>query len=108
MKCVRMKLGDKDTSGRRRPIPMEDSEFSLCTDLVIMAIGTGANPLLTATTPDLKLNKWGYIVTDEQGKTSMENVWAGGDIVTGAATVISAMGAGKKSASAIHEYLCRK
>lgn len=107
MTCVRMKLGDADASGRRRPIPIEDSEFILSTDLVIIAIGTGANPLLTSTTPDIKLNRWGYIVTDEQGKTSMEKVWAGGDIVTGVATVISAMGAGKKSACAIHEYLCR-
>ena len=102
-----MELGDEDASGRRRPIPIEDSEFSLTTDLVIIAIGTGANPLLTSTTPDLKLNQWGYIIADEQGKTSMEKVWAGGDIVTGAATVISAMGAGKKSACAIHEYLCK-
>jgi glutamate synthase (NADPH/NADH) small chain len=108
MKCVRMRLGEADSSGRRRPIPIENSDFSIITDLVIIAIGAGANPLLTATTPDLKLNRWGYIVADEQGKTSMEKVWAGGDIVTGAATVISAMGAGKKSACDIHEYLCEK
>jgi glutamate synthase (NADPH/NADH) small chain len=107
MECVRMKLGEPDASGRRRPIPIENSDFSICTDLVIIAIGAGANPLLTSTTPDLKLNRWGYIETDEQGKTSMARVWAGGDIVTGAATVISAMGAGKKSACSIHDYLCK-
>lgn len=108
MECIRMKLGEPDASGRRRPIPIDNSDFSISTDLVIIAIGAGANPLLTTTTPDLKLNKWGYIATDEQGKTSMEGVWAGGDIVTGAATVISAMGAGKKSACSIHDYLSRK
>ena len=107
MECVRMELGEPDASGRRRPIPIEKSNFSFCTDLVIIAIGAGANPLLTSTTPDLKLNRWGYILADEQGKTSMEGIWAGGDIVTGAATVISAMGAGKKSACSIHDYLCR-
>ncbi len=108
MQCVQMKLGETDASGRRRPVPIKNSEFSISTDLVIIAIGAGANPLLTSATPDLKLNRWGYIVTDEQGKTSREKVWAGGDIVTGAATIISAMGAGKKSACVIHEYLCRK
>jgi glutamate synthase (NADPH/NADH) small chain len=108
MKCIKMKLGEPDDSGRRRPVPIEGSEYVLKTDLVIMGIGAGANPLLTSTLPKLELNKWGYIVADENGKTSMKSVWAGGDIVTGAATVILAMGAGKCAARAIDEYIKSK
>ena len=108
MKCIKMKLGEPDDSGRRRPVPIEGSEYILKTDLVIMGIGAGANPLLTSTMPSLELNKWGYIVADENGKTSMKCVWAGGDIVTGSATVIEAMGAGKCVAQSIDEYLKSK
>ncbi len=108
MKCIKMELGEPDESGRRRPIPIEGSEFIIETDLVIMSIGASANPLLTSTMPALELNKWGYIVADEKGKTSMKGIFAGGDIVTGAATVISAMGAGKKAACAIDNYLKSK
>jgi glutamate synthase (NADPH/NADH) small chain len=106
MECIRMKLGEPDSSGRERPVPVEGSEFNLDVHTVIMAIGQGANPLLTGTCPDLKLTKWGNIITDpESGKTSKRGVFAGGDIVTGAATVILAMGAGKKAAAAVDEYL---
>ncbi len=107
--CIKMELGEPDESGRRRPIPIKGSEFQLECDLAVVAIGTGANPLLTTTTPGLELNKRGYIVADPQtGKTSKEGVWAGGDIVTGSATVILAMGAGRKAANSIHEYLMNK
>ncbi len=106
MECLRMELGEPDASGRRRPMAVEGSEFIIDTDLVVVAVGSGANPLLTSSTPDLKLNKWGYITADpESGKTSKKAVWAGGDIVTGAATVILAMGAGRKAADSIHNYL---
>ncbi len=106
MECLKMELGEPDDSGRRRPVPIQGSEFTIETDLVIVAVGSGANPLLTQSTPDLKLNKWGYIQTDpETGKTTKKGVWAGGDIVTGAATVILAMGAGRKAADSIHNYL---
>lgn len=106
MECLRMELGEPDASGRRRPVPMNGSEFRLDCDLVIVAVGSGANPLLTQSTPDLIINKWGYIVADpETGKTRKRAVWSGGDIVTGAATVILAMGAGRKAADSIHEYL---
>ncbi|MBD3255568.1 MAG: NADPH-dependent glutamate synthase [Candidatus Lokiarchaeota archaeon] len=105
MKVIKMKLGDLDDSGRRRPIPMEGSEYFINVDTVIMAIGTRANPILTKALPELKINKWGYIQTDGNFKTNLEGVYAGGDIVTGSATVISAMGAGRTSAKAIHEYL---
>ena len=108
MTCLKMKLGEPDDSGRRRPVPIEGSEFDLECDLCIVAVGSGANPLLTQSTPDLELNKWGYIDADEEtGKTSMRGVWAGGDIVTGAATVILAMGAGRKAADSMHDYLMR-
>jgi glutamate synthase (NADPH/NADH) small chain len=101
-----MELGEPDDSGRRRPVPKAGSEFQMDCDLVIIAVGSGANPLLTQSTPDLKLNRWGYIMADlETGKTSKKGVWAGGDIVTGAATVILAMGAGRKAADSIHDYL---
>jgi glutamate synthase (NADPH/NADH) small chain len=106
MECLKMELGEPDDSGRRRPIAIEGSEFHMDTDLVIVAVGSGANPLLTQSTSDMQLNKWGYIVADpETGKTTKKGVWAGGDIVTGAATVILAMGAGRKAADSIHQYL---
>lgn len=109
LECVRMQLSEPDESGRRRPVPIKDSEFLMPVDIVIMAVGTGANPLIKQSTPDLRTNKWGYIsADDETGKTSLEGVYAGGDIVTGSATVISAMGAGRKAARAIHEYLMGK
>ena len=106
MECIRMELGEPDESGRRRPIPIEGSKFKLACDLAVIAVGAGANPLLTKSTEGLKLNKWGYIVADpETGKTTKKAVWAGGDIVTGAATVILAMGAGRKASDSIHDYL---
>jgi len=106
MECLRMELGEPDDSGRRRPVPVEGSEFEMDCDLAIVAVGSGANPLLTQSTPELNLNPWGYIETDPAtGKTSMKGVWAGGDIVTGAATVILAMGAGRQAADSIHDYL---
>jgi glutamate synthase (NADPH/NADH) small chain len=101
-----MELGEPDASGRRRPVPIEGSEFQIECDLCIVAVGSGANPLLTSSTEGMKLNKWGYIIADEEtGKTTKKGVWAGGDIVTGAATVILAMGAGRKAADSIHKYL---
>ena len=106
IECLEMELGEPDESGRRRPIPKKGSEHVIDVDMVIMAIGQGPNPLLTSTTPDLELTKTGNIVADEAtGKTSKKGVFAGGDIVTGAATVILAMGAGKKAAQAIDAYL---
>jgi glutamate synthase (NADPH/NADH) small chain len=106
MECLRMELGEPDDSGRRRPVPVKGSEFEMACDLVIVAVGSGANPLLTQSTEDMALNRWGYIDADpETGKTTKRGVWAGGDIVTGAATVILAMGAGRKAADSIHEYL---
>jgi glutamate synthase (NADPH/NADH) small chain len=106
MECQRMELGEPDESGRRRPIPLPGSEFSLEVDMIVVAIGTGANPLVPSTTSDLKTNKWGYIIADpETGATSKKGVYAGGDIVTGSATVILAMGAGRKAAESIHKYL---
>ncbi len=106
MECQKMELGEPDQSGRRRPIPIPGSEFAIDVDLVIVAIGTGANPLIQTSTPDLQTNKWGYIVADpETGATSKKGVYAGGDIVTGSATVILAMGAGRKAADAMHKYL---
>jgi len=106
IRCIKMELGEPDESGRRRPVPLKDSEFDLEAEVVIMAIGQGPNPLLTATIPELKLTKWGNIQADEEtGKTSIKGVFAGGDIVTGAATVILAMGAGTKAAKSIDEYI---
>ncbi|TXT64322.1 MAG: Sulfide dehydrogenase subunit alpha [Promethearchaeota archaeon] len=105
IEVIQMKLGEKDSSGRASPIPIEGSEFQIDTDLVIIAIGNNANPLLTSTYPELKLNKWGNIETDDCGRTNIKGIYAGGDIVTGAATVISAMGAGRKAAEAIHHDL---
>jgi len=102
----RMELGEPDASGRRRPVPMEGSEYEEPIDVIIIAIGAGANPLISSTTPDLAVNKRGYIVVDDEtGATSIPGVYAGGDIVTGSATVILAMGAGRKAAAAIDQYL---
>ena len=108
MECVRMRLGEPDDSGRRRPIPIEGSNFMMDVDVVIMAVGRTPNPIIKQTTEGLETTKWGGIVTDEDGKTSIEGVYAGGDIVTGESTVISAMGAGRRAARAIHEFLMRK
>lgn len=109
MRCIRMELGEPDASGRRRPIPVEGSEFSLAVDTVIVAIGTGPNPIIAQTTPGLALTRRGNIAADEEtGATSKPGVFAGGDIVTGAATVILAMGAGRKAAAAIDAYLKEK
>lgn len=106
IRCVRMELGEPDESGRRKPVPIEGSEYDREVDTVIMAIGTSPNPLIRSTTPGLEVNRRGCIVTDgEDGKTSRDGVYAGGDAVTGAATVILAMGAGKSAAKAIDNYL---
>ena len=104
MRCVRMELGEPDASGRRRPVPVANSEFDFETDLIVYAIGTNANPIMGQTSK-LRLNKWGYIDTDTNLATSMAGVFAGGDIVTGAATVIEAMGAGRKAAAGMKTYL---
>jgi len=109
LKCIRMEPGEPDESGRRRPVPVKDSEFVMDADIVIMAIGTSPNPLIASTTPGLEVQKWGGIIADEEtGATSKDRVYAGGDAVTGAATVILAMGAGKKAAKAIHERLSKE
>lgn len=108
LKCIKMELGKPDASGRRSPVAIAGSEYVLDVDMVIMAIGQGPNPLIKQTTPELAVNKHGNIITDEVGATSIPGVFAGGDIVTGAATVISAMGAGKKAAAAINEYLSKQ
>lgn len=106
MECLKMELGEPDDSGRRRPVPVAGSEFEIECDLCIVAVGSGANPLLTSETPDMTLNKWGNVITEPgTGKTSKKGVWAGGDIVTGAATVILAMGAGREAADSMHKYL---
>jgi glutamate synthase (NADPH/NADH) small chain len=106
MRCQRMELGEPDSSGRRRPVPVADSEFDMPIDTVIYALGTSANPIIAQTTPGLKINKWGYIEVDEHtGMSSIPGVFAGGDIVTGAATVILAMGAGRRAAQGMLEYL---
>ena len=106
LKCIKMELGEPDDSGRRRPVPIKGSEFELEVDTVIMAIGNGPNPLLLKATPDIQLNKWGNIVADEKTMvTSRKGVYAGGDIVTGAATVIQAMGQGKVAARAIDQFV---
>ena len=104
MRCVRMELGEPDASGRRRPVPVEGSEFDFEVDMVVYAIGTNANPIMGQTS-GLHLNKWGYIATDEALATSLAGVFAGGDIVTGAATVIEAMGAGRRAAASMKAYL---
>ena len=107
MTCVRMELGEPDERGRRRPVVIPDSEFTIDVDTVIMSIGTSPNPLIKSTTEGLEVNRWGGIVVNEDGLTSRNAVYAGGDAVTGAATVISAMGAGKIAAKAIDEALCK-
>ena len=105
VRCERMQLGEPDASGWRRPVPIPDSQFETAIDCAVIAIGTESNPLIRQTTTDLPVNKWGYIVTDEHGRTSKPGVFAGGDIVTGAATVIEAMGAGKRAAAAILDHI---
>ncbi len=107
--CIKMELGEPDASGRRRPVPVEGSEFDIDADVVVIAIGQTPNPLIKNTTPDLETNRWGCIVAKEEtGATSKKGVYAGGDVVTGAATVILAMGAGKTAAASIDEYLRKK
>ncbi len=108
IECLKYRLGEPDESGRRRPIPIEGSEFQIEVDTVIVAIGNAANPLIHQTTPGLEFNKWGNIVVDENCKTSLEGVYAGGDIVLGAATVILAMGQGRIAAAAINQHLSQK
>lgn len=106
MVCLKMELGEPDESGRRSPVPIEGSEFEIECDLCVVAVGSGANPLLTSETPDMQLNQWGYVIAEQEtGKTTKRGVWAGGDIVTGAATVILAMGAGREAANSIDKYL---
>ena len=106
MECLKMELGEPDESGRRRPEPIMGSEFQLECDLAVIAVGAGANPILTQSTEGLELNKWDYVIADpETGKTTKKGVWAGGDIVTGSATVILAMGAGRAASDSIHQYL---
>ncbi|MBR6579092.1 MAG: FAD-dependent oxidoreductase, partial [Clostridia bacterium] len=107
MTCVKMELGEPDERGRRRPVVIEGSEFTIEVDTVIMSIGTSPNPLIKSTTEGLEVNRWGGIVISEDGLTSRNAVYAGGDAVTGAATVISAMGAGKTAAKAIDEFLIK-
>jgi glutamate synthase (NADPH/NADH) small chain len=108
VECLRYELGEPDASGRRRPVAIPGSEFQIKVDAVIIAIGNLANPLIRQTTPGLEFNKWGNIVADENCRTSMEGVYAGGDIVLGAATVILAMGQGRIAAAAINDYLAKK
>ena len=103
-----MEFGPPDESRRRRPVPIKGSEFIIETDTVIVAVGRTSNPIIQKTTEGLAVTKWGTIVTDQNGKTNIEGVYAGVDIVTGEATVISAMGAGKTAARVIHEYLTNK
>jgi glutamate synthase (NADPH/NADH) small chain len=106
MKCLKMELGEPDDSGRRRPVPIEGSDYLLDVDIAVIAIGNGSNPLIHQTTPEIEINKWGNIVVSgDDMKTSKKGVFAGGDIVTGGATVILAMGAGRNAAKAIDEYL---
>ncbi len=108
LRCIRMELGEPDESGRRRPVPVKGSEFTLEVNTVIAAIGTSPNPLIKSTTPGIETHPWGGLVVNEDGLTSRKGVYAGGDAVTGAATVISAMGAGKTAAKAIDEFLSKK
>ncbi len=107
MECVRMELGEPDASGRRRPVEVPDSEFLLDVDTVIMSLGTNPNPLIRSTTPGLEVNRKGCLIVNEDNMTTRDGVYAGGDAVTGAATVILAMGAGKKAADAIHKRLSK-
>ncbi|QEM69281.1 NADPH-dependent glutamate synthase [Geobacter sp. FeAm09] len=105
LRCQRMELGEPDASGRRKPVPVEGAQYDIPADVIVNAVGTGANPLLTATAPDLALNKWGNIIADGNGLTNLAGVFAGGDIVRGGATVILAMGDGKQAAAAISAFL---
>jgi glutamate synthase (NADPH/NADH) small chain len=106
LRCQRMQLGEVDASGRRAPVPVGNAEFELPVDVAIVALGAGANPLVQSTTPELSTNRRGYIIADaETMQTSKPGVFAGGDIVTGGATVILAMGAGRRAAASIHRYL---
>ena len=108
MECLRYELGEPDASGRRSPLPIPGSEFLMAVDTVIVAIGNGSNPLISQTTEGLAVNKWGNIIVDETGKSSIDGIYAGGDIVLGAATVILAMGEGRRAAAAINAYLADK
>ena len=108
IKCIKMELGEPDSSGRRSPIAIPDSHFDIETDVVIMSLGTSANPLIAETTPGLQINRWNCLIADDNGVTSKEGVFAGGDVVTGAATVILAMGAGRRAAKEIDLYLKNK
>lgn len=108
LKCQRMELGDPDESGRRSPVPVPDSFFEVETDVVVMSLGTSPNPIIASTTPGLQTNRWNCIVADDNGVTTREGVFAGGDAVTGAATVILAMGNGRKAATAIDKYIKEK
>lgn len=108
MTCLRYELGEPDASGRRRPVPIKDSEFLMEVDTVIVAIGNGSNPLISQTTEGLAVNKWGNIIVDDTGKSSIDGIYAGGDIVLGAATVILAMGEGRRAAAAINAQLAGK
>ncbi len=105
MELIRMRLGEPDASGRRRPVPIPGSEYTMDIDTAVISLGTSPNPLIASTTPDLETSRRGTVIADERGKTSKARVWAGGDTVSGGATVISAMGEGRRAASAIHEYL---
>jgi glutamate synthase (NADPH/NADH) small chain len=106
VRLQKMELGEPDKSGRRRPVHVSGSEFVLPIEVAVIAVGTGANPLVQSTTPDMQTNRWGYIVADSETlRTSKRGVFAGGDIVSGSATVILAMGAGRSAARSIHEYL---
>jgi glutamate synthase (NADPH/NADH) small chain len=106
MECLRMELGEPDSSGRRRPVPIRGSEFIMEVDLVVVSIGNSPNPLITQTTPELKVGKWGNVEVDwETMATSMEGVYAGGDIIRGGATVILAMGDARVAAAEMHKYL---
>ena len=105
MELIRMRLGEPDESGRRRPIPIEESSFTMEVDTVIIALGTFPNPLIPSRTPDLKTGKRGVVIVDEEGRTSKARVWAGGDIISGGATVIRAMGEGRRAAQSIHKFL---
>lgn len=105
MELIRMKLGEPDSSGRRRPVPIEGSQYTLAVDTAVVSLGTSPNPLIASTTPDLETSRWGTVIVGDGGKTSKARVWAGGDIVSGGATVISAMGEGRLAASSMHEFL---
>lgn len=108
LKCIKMELGEPDESGRRSPVPIPDSEFDIETDVVVMSLGTSPNPLIASTTPGLDTNRWKCVIADDYGVTTKKGVFAGGDVVTGAATVILAMGAGRKAAEAIDSYIKSK